>query len=500
MTCRTLMPTPLRGPCFNALEVPPAARLASLHRLQKVRSHFPHHLFECMPKNILVIDDEENMRHMLTAVLRKAGHRVSSAADGKEALSLFDTKDFDLVLCDIRMPELDGLAFLEEVSSRGSDASVIMMSAYGTIDTAVEAMKLGAADYISKPFKPEEVLLKISQIEERNRLRQENIRLRGVLEKTFSFQNIVAKSEAMRKIFETIEKVAEYKTTILIMGESGTGKELIARAIHYNGQRKNRPMVAINCGGLPENLLESELFGHMKGAFTDANRDKKGLFQEANGGTLFLDEIAELPPTLQVKLLRVLQDELVRPVGGTQSVKADVRIIAATAVDLVQAVQEGSFRDDLFYRINVLSIKIPPLRERREDIPLLINHFLDKYRERLRKEVQGFKPEALQALMAYSWPGNVRELENVIERSLVLTERSEIGRDELPDEVRRGAFPTDERLPTESTSLKANTMALEKILIQRALKEANDNRTRASQLLEISHPTLLAKMKLYGIS
>jgi two-component system response regulator AtoC len=398
------------------------------------------------------------------------------------------------------MPELDGIAFLEEMSARGLDAAIIMMSAYGTIDTAVEAMKLGAADYISKPFKPAEVLLKIGQIEERNRLRKENIRLRGVVEKTFSFQNIVAKSECMRKIFDTIEKIADYKTTVLITGESGTGKELIARAVHYNGERKRGPMVAINCGGLPENLLESELFGHVKGAFTDANKDKTGLFQEADGGTLFLDEIAELPLTLQVKLLRVLQDELVRPVGGTQSLKVDVRIMAATARDLAREVKEGTFRDDLFYRINVLSIRVPPLRERKEDIPLLVNHFLEKFQKRLNKEIKGIRPDALQALMDYPWPGNVRELENVIERTMVLTEQLEICRDELPDEVLTGSAPTHERLPVDSTSLKVNTMALEKALIQRALKETNSNRTRASKLLEISHPTLLAKMKLYGIS
>jgi len=397
------------------------------------------------------------------------------------------------------MPELDGLAFLEEVSARGLDAAIIMMSAYGTIDTAVEAMKLGAVDYISKPFKPDEVLLKIGQIEERNRLRKENIRLRGVVEKTLSFQNIVAKSESMRKIFDTIEKIADYKTTVLITGESGTGKELITRAVHYNGQRKRGPMVAINCGGLPENLLESELFGHVKGAFTDANKDKKGLFQEADGGTLFLDEVAELPLTLQVKLLRVLQDELVRPVGSTQSVKVDVRIMAATALDLALAVKQGTFREDLFYRINVLSIRVPPLRERKEDIPLLVNHFLEKYRERLNKEIKGIRPDALQSLMDYSWPGNVRELENVIERTMVLTEQLEICRDELPDEVRTGLAPIQERLPVDSTSLKVNTAALEKALIQRALKETNNNRTQASKLLEISHPTLLAKMKLYGI-
>jgi two-component system response regulator AtoC len=453
-----------------------------------------------MSKEILVIDDEPNLRHMLTAVLEKAGYTVSCAADGMEALSLAETKSFDVILCDLRMPRMDGLAFLKHAATQGFDAAIIMMSAYGTIDTAVEAMKLGAADYISKPFKPDEILLKLGQIEERNRLREENIRLRDAVQETFSFQNIVAKSDSMREIFDTIRKVAGYKTTVLITGESGTGKELIARAIHFNGARKHKPIVAVNCGGLPENLLESELFGHVKGAFTDAAGDKKGIFQEASGGTFFLDEIAELPLSLQVKLLRVLQDEMVRPVGSTQSVKVDVRIIAATAQDLAETVKQGTFRDDLFYRINVLSIQVPPLRERKEDIPLLANHFTEKFKKRLNKEIKGVRPEALQALMDYPWPGNVRELENVIERTMVLTERLEIHLDELPEEIRSGPAAARDHWPMDSISLKANTMALEKSLIQRALLETGNNRTHAARLLEISHPTLLSKMKTYGIS
>jgi two-component system response regulator AtoC len=453
-----------------------------------------------MSKHILVIDDEPNLRHMLTVVLEKAGYTVSSAADGTAALSLTETNSFDLILCDLRMPGMDGLAFLREVSTQGLDSAIIMMSAYGTIDTAVDAMKLGAADYISKPFKPDEILLKLGQIEERNRLRQENIRLRNAVEETFSFQNILAKSESMQNIFDTIQKISDYKTTVLITGESGTGKELIARAIHHNGDRKRGPMVAINCGGLPQNLLESELFGHVRGAFTDARKDKKGLFQEASGGTLFLDEIAELPLSLQVKLLRVLQDEMVRPLGSNQSAKVDVRIIAATAQDLAEGVKQASFRDDLFYRINVISIHLPPLRERREDIPLLIDHFIDKFNKRLHKAIQEIRPDALQCLIDYSWPGNVRELENVIERTIVLTERFEIYRDELPDEVRSGPAAGDDTWAVDSISIKANTIVLEKSLIQRALRETNNNRTHAAKLLEISHPTLLAKMKAYRIS
>ena len=304
----------------------------------------------------------------------------------------------------------------------------------------------------------------------------------------------------MGEIFEAIRKIADYKTTVLITGESGTGKELIAKAIHYNGVRKDKPMVAVNCGGLPENLLESELFGYVKGAFTDAAKDKKGLFQEANGGTLFLDEIGELPLSLQVKLLRVLQDEMVRPLGSTESVKVDVRIIAATAANLAEAVKEGTFRDDLFYRINVLLIEVPPLRDRNQDVSLLVTHFVEKFNKRLGKDVKGFRPEALQALMAYPWPGNVRELENVVEKTMVLTEQQEIGRSELPDELKGDASSATSPWPTEGILLKPNIVALEKALIQKALAETDNNRTRAAKLLGISHPTLLSKMKNCGIS
>ena len=453
-----------------------------------------------MKKHILVIDDEPNMRHMITVVLEKAGYVVIDAADGEDALSILKSKVPDIILCDIRMPRMDGLTFLKQLAERGIDTTTVVMSAYGTIDTAVEAMKLGAADYISKPFKPDEILLKLVQIEERNRLREENLRLRNAVQETFSFQNMVTKSRAMGKIFDNICKITDYKTTVLITGESGTGKELIARAIHYNGLRKNEPMVAVNCGGLPGNLLESELFGHVKGAFTDAVKDKEGLFQEANGGTLFLDEIGELPLPLQVKLLRVLQDEIVRPLGSTESVKVDVRIVAATAENLAEAVKEGTFRDDLFYRINVLHIEVPALRHRKEDIPLLINHFVEKFKKRLKKEIRGFQPDALQILMDYPWPGNVRELENVVERTMVLTERPEIPLNELPDEIKGVPAGVESSLVSKGISLKANTMALEKALIEKALWETNNNRTRASKLLEISHPTLLSKMKTYGIS
>jgi two-component system response regulator AtoC len=453
-----------------------------------------------MSKNVLVIDDESNMRHMLTAVLQKDGYVVTETADGTEALSILEGREYDVILCDVRMPQMDGLAFLKEIADRKIDATTIVMSAYGTIDTAVKAMRLGAADYISKPFKPDEIILKLAQVEERNRLKKENFRLRSAVEETFSFENMVAKSKAMKEVFETIRKIADYKTTVLITGESGTGKELIAKAIHFNGIRKDSPMVAVNCGGLPENLLESELFGHVKGAFTDATKDKVGLFQEANGGTLFLDEIGDLPLPLQVKLLRVLQDEILRPLGSTENIKVDVRIIAATAAKLADRVKGGAFRDDLFYRINVLLIEVPPLRERKEDIPLLADHFVERFKCRLGKQVEGIQSDALQALMDYPWPGNVRELENVIERTIALSESREIALHELPDDILGSTGKPVPPWPSEGLSIKVNTMSLEKGLIEKALKQTNSNRTQSAKLLEISHPTLLSKMKTYNIS
>ncbi len=329
-------------------------------------------------QRILIVDDEESFRHMLSVILKKEGFDVDTASDGEEGIQKTVANTYDQVLCDIRMPRMDGLEFLREARKRGVNATIIMMSAYGTIDTAIEAMKSGAYDYISKPFKPDEIILTLKKADERERLRKENERLRREVKKEYSFENIVSKNEKMQKIFEVIKKVASYRSTILITGESGTGKELVARALHYNSDRSQNPFVAVNCGAIPENLLESELFGHVKGAFTDAIRTKKGLFEEADEGTLFLDEIGELPVQLQVKLLRVLQDGEIRRVGEAKPIKIDVRIVAATVKDLIREVNEGHFREDLFYRLNVFPIHIPPLRERKEDIPLLVNHFIAK--------------------------------------------------------------------------------------------------------------------------
>ena len=452
------------------------------------------------PKRILIIDDEESFRHMLSVILKREGFEVETASDGEEGLQKVIINTYEQVLCDIRMPRMDGLDFLKEVQKTGIDTTLIMMSAYGTIDTALEAMKLGAYDYISKPFKPDEIILTLKKADERERLRKENERLRKEVKKEYSFENIVSKNEKMQKIFEVVKKVAPYKSTILIMGESGTGKELVARALHYSSDRSQRPFIPVNCGAIPENLLESELFGHAKGAFTDAIRTKKGLFEEADGGTLFLDEIGELPLSLQVKLLRVLQDGEIRRVGEGKPIQVDVRIVAATAKELIKEVNEGRFREDLFYRLNVFPVHLPPLRERKEDIPLLANHFIKKFSQDIGKYVTGIHPRALEALLNYRWFGNVRELENTIERAMVLADRSEIERENLPMEIQ--GFHENIPLPSvpeEECSIKKASKAMEINLIQKALKKTKGNHTHASKLLEISHRALLYKIKEYGI-
>ncbi len=453
-----------------------------------------------IPRRILIIDDEESFRNVLTMILKKEGYEVEGAANGDEGIKKASLSPYDHILCDIRMPGMDGMEVLQEMIRSGIEAPIIMMSAYGTVDTAIEAMKLGAYDYISKPFKPDEIILTLKKAEERERLRKENELLRKEVKKEFSFENIVSKNDKMLKIFEVIKKVAPYKSTVLITGESGTGKELIARAIHYNSDRSKRLFVPVNCGAIPENLLESELFGHVKGAFTDAIRAKKGLFEEADGGTIFLDEIGELPPQLQVKLLRVLQDGEIRRVGESKSIQIDVRVIAATIKDLVKEVNEGRFREDLFYRLNVLHIHLPPLRERKEDIPLLIEHFIKKYNQTLNKEIKGISQKALELLMNHRWSGNVRELENTIERAMVLTDGENIELENLPLEIQ---YPREEiailPLNDDEYSIKKASRLLEIALIKKALKKTKGNHSQSARLLEISHRALLYKIKDYGI-
>jgi two-component system response regulator AtoC len=453
-----------------------------------------------IPKRVLIVDDEENFRHMLSVILKKEGYDVEAASNGEEALQRIALSPFDQILCDIRMPKMDGIEFLNEAKKAGVDSTIIMMSAYGTVDIAIEAIKLGAYDYISKPFKPDEIILTLRKAEERERLRKENELLRKEVKREYSFENIISKNKAMQRIFEVIKKVAQYKSTILITGESGTGKELVARALHYNSDRVHNPFIAVNCGAIPENLLESELFGHAKGAFTDAIRTKKGLFEEADCGTLFLDEIGELPGQLQVKLLRVLQEGEIRRIGEAKPIQIDVRIVAATVKDLAKEVNEGRFRDDLFYRLNVLPIHIPPLRERKEDIPLLIAHFIKKYSQGMNKNVVGMDSRALEALMSYRWYGNVRELENTIERAIVLADKENIELENLPGEIQNFRDEVQlEPLTEEELSIKKASRFLEMNLIKKALLKTKGNHTHAARLLEISHRALLYKIKEYGI-
>ncbi len=453
-------------------------------------------------KQLLIIDDEDNMRHMLSSLLSRHGYQIENAADGLEGIALLREKEFEFVLCDIRMPRMDGMTFLREARNIEHSATIIMMSAYGTVDAAIEAMKLGAYDYISKPFKADEILLVLKKAEERERLKKENDSLRrqlAGLEKECGFGRMVGKSKIMQEVFSLAAKVAQHTTTVLITGESGTGKELVARGIHDSSPRAAGPFVAVNCGGIPENLLESEFFGYKKGAFTGADRNKKGLFAEADGGSLFLDEIGELPLLLQVKLLRVLQEGEIRPIGSSGVEKIDVRIIAATAKNLAGEVAAGRFREDLFYRLNVVHVTVPPLRERTEDIPLLCDCFLKKYNIRLQSGVQGISPAALRRLVDYTWPGNVRELENTMERTMIFAEKKII----LPEDLPRGlaGIKQERRLDDffHTFSLKKAQKQLERSLILRTLEATGWNKSKAAGLLEISYPSLLKKIKDYSL-
>jgi two-component system response regulator AtoC len=451
-------------------------------------------------RRILVVDDEENIRLVLRTLLKKHGFDVEVADSGEAALALLDAFDPDVILTDVRMPRMGGLDLLATLKAKQHPATVIVMSAYGNVDLAIEAMKAGAYDYVSKPFKPDEIVLVLRKAEERETLRRENRALKEQIHKENQFESILAKSREMLEIFRTITKIADFKTTVLITGESGTGKELVARAIHARSSRTAAPFVAINCGAIPENLLESELFGHKRGAFTDATTDRRGLFEEAHAGTLFLDEIGELPLNLQVKLLRVVQEGSIRRLGDTKDIEVDVRIIAATHRDLSADVKAGRFREDLFYRINVLLIHIPPLRSRREDVSLLIDHFILRNNARLGTRIRGVQAEVRKLLLEYAWPGNVRELENTIERAMVLAETDVLGVGDLPERIRDALDPVQVHLASGELSIKRTAAAIEQILIRRALQKTKGNRTRAADLLEISHRALLYKIKDYLIT
>jgi len=452
-----------------------------------------------MMRRVLVVDDEENLRLVLRTFLKRQGYQVEVADNGETALEMVESFGPDFILTDVRMPRMGGLDLLATLRAKGNEATVVVMSAYGNIDLALEAMKAGAYDYVQKPFKNDEILLTLRKAEERECLRRENRALRQEVLRDSVFEQMLAKSDSMQQIFRTITKVAVFKTTALISGESGVGKELVARALHQRSDRKDGPFVAVNCGAIPENLLESELFGHKRGAFTDASSDRVGLFEQADGGVLFLDEIGELPLPLQVKLLRVLQEDTVRRIGDNRDIPIDVRITAATHRDLSAEVKAGRFREDLFYRVNVLQIRVPPLRERREDIPLLIDHFIDKNNARLGTSIRAINPDARRLLMEYSWPGNVRELENTIERGIVLAEADTLTEVDLPDRIHQARDPIRLQLSSGELSIKKTNRVIEEVLIRRALKQTKGNRTRAAKLLEISHRALLYKIKGYEI-
>jgi two-component system response regulator AtoC len=446
---------------------------------------------------ILVVDDEENVRHMLELTLRREGYRVTLSADGADALERLRTNPFDLLLCDINMPALDGMRLLGALRPLALHTGVVMMSAYADLDGAMEAIRAGAHDYVAKPFRRAELLFTLRKVEERRRLQFEVDTLRAAALGVDGFQGLLSRSPAMRKIFEQLRRVAPFRSTVLISGESGTGKELVARAIHDTSGRDRHPFIALNCGALPEALAESELFGHAKGTFSDAASAKVGLFEAAHLGTLFLDEVADLSPTLQVKLLRLLQEGEVRRLGESQSRVVDVRVVAASRRPLDELVREGTFREDLYYRLSVVSLHLPPLRERSEDIPLLLEHFVTQIAAKLGRRPPTIAPETMQKLNGYAWPGNVRELEHAVERALLLCEGEELRVDDLPDALVSSTIRGPVWVANDEPSIKRATEQLERLLIQRALEQTGGNRTAAAKLLEISHRALLYKIRAY---
>jgi two-component system response regulator AtoC len=433
-------------------------------------------------------------------ILTDHGWEARAVASAEDALREIELRDPDLVLTDVRMPGMDGLALLGEIQRRRPDLTVIVMSAYGAQEAAIEAMKAGAYDYLSKPFRRDEVVLVLRKAEERERLARENRRLRTELAGGLDPASLVGPSEPMQEVLRQVRKVAPQKTTVLLQGESGTGKELVARALHDLSPRAAFSFVAVNCGAIPSELLESELFGHVRGAFTDASRTKKGLVEEADGGTLFLDEVGELPLPMQVKLLRFIEDEEVRPLGDVRARRVDVRVVAATARDLRKAVAAGQFREDLLYRLDVVTVRLPPLRDRREDIPALAAHFLARH-ARLRPDLEGLAlgDDAREALLAHRWPGNVRELEHALERAVVLADGPVVREQDLPESVRAPPPGPPPEAGEAGLSVKRATRALEERLIRAALERTGGNRTRAAELLELSYRALLYKIRDYGI-
>ncbi|MBC7372099.1 MAG: sigma-54-dependent Fis family transcriptional regulator [Bdellovibrionaceae bacterium] len=457
-----------------------------------------------MKARILVVDDEESIREFLEIMLKKEGYEITLAEDGQKAKELLAKKSFDMIISDLQMPNVTGIELLKHVKETSPDIVFMMITAFGTTETAVEAMKIGAYDYITKPFKIDEVRLNIQNALRSKNLEVENKSLKKELVKEYSFQNMVGNSPAMHQIFDLIKRVSQTPTNVLITGESGTGKEVIAKAIHYNGPLKDRPFVTVNCGAIPENLMESEMFGHKKGSFTGAVMDKAGLFEVADTGSLFLDEVGELPLTIQVKLLRAIQERMIRRVGATDDNKVEVRIIAATNRNLEDMVAKGTFRQDLYYRLNVIGIRSPALRERREDVPLLANHFLKKYNLKMNKTIGGISTEAMEILKKYDYPGNVRELENLLERTVALEGGSMVLPESLPPMVntvsgRKMASSNEIEIGDEGVELDKVMGQIEKELLIKAIHSAGGVKKRAAKLLHISFRSMRYRIEKYNL-
>jgi two-component system response regulator PilR (NtrC family) len=452
--------------------------------------------------NILIIDDEEVLQDVLTSLIQREGHTTYSARTGEEGLRVLANEEIDLVVLDLMLPGMSGQEVLAEIRRTDPDQVVVVITAYSSIEGAIDAMRQGAFHYIPKPFKNDEVLLTIKKGLDQRRLASENRSLREQLKQRFAFDNIIGKSKPMQQTFDLIQLAAPAKSNILIRGESGTGKELVAKAIHHHSRRADGPFVTVNSGSMPADLLESNLFGHVKGAFTGAISNKKGLFEVAAGGSIFFDEIGNIPLDTQAKLLRVIQEREFMRLGGVETIKADVRIIAATNADLEEEVAHGGFREDLYYRLNVITIQLPPLRKRSEDVPLLTNHFLTRYSEENDKPLREISPRAMTLLLDYHWPGNVRELENVVERAVVLSTGEVLSEDLLPMSVRQPApmAPPPAELPTNGISLKEAVSDYERQLIIRALQAAGGVQKRAAEMLQVKPTTLHEMMKRLSIS
>ncbi len=453
-------------------------------------------------ESILIIDDSPEILTQFHNFLKEEGFEVDTALDGQSGIAKIEKKFYDLIVTDLKMPGIDGMQVLKHVQENSPDSLCIILTGYGTVKNAVEAIKLGAFDYLTKPIKLDEILITLKRALEYRHLRRENINLKSQLKRKYRFENIIGDSEKMQKVFEVIEKVADSDSTILILGESGTGKELIAKAIHYNSYRRDGPFIPVNCAAIPSELLESELFGHEKGAFTNAIRTRIGRFEMANGGTIFLDEIGDMSPVLQSKLLRVLQDRQFERIGGIKTIKTDIRVIAATHQDLKLAVEQKRFREDLYYRLNVIPIHLPPLRERKSDIPLLAHHFLEHFNKTKKKKIKGFTKEAIEKLMQYNWPGNVRELENTIERVVILLDGDFITPQDLPEKFQnlsRDNLPQEIIIPDEGISLEEAVNEFEKRLILQALQKTGWIKNKAARLLNLNRTTLIEKIKRQNI-